>query len=557
MALTGSLGTFHHPGVSRIDYKTLDLDRVLTALLARLWHQGMPSKISRANTLDVEVFVKLFLQHPEAFDGFDREATTRWTATHLMDLVNRNKATEAVASPRPLHGFTYRFRNSRKSRPYGADEQLYEMLATDHGALAQLREFFFSDVDGSTGAITPGPGTDVETQALLHLVELAGKQMQDRPDTGKPRTPYPPLCAEPARQLCQDVMRLLYHQDHMPRTVLVDYLKILFAFHLSLYHLRMMKLLPAVVEAGAVDASCRKGHQGPEAGDRCPYRVRLFLDVEGTPGTAAAALAERSAGIWYRRIPRFVQATYQVKKLDDFAEHLAAKTNKLSRPGGRNYFTPEESLRLLGKPYAKERDAFFLQRVNRVRDEEEDLPAELKQITQLGLSPFDEYIEMLMHYKGRYYRRYFVDCLDSLLLKHRPGALVAQPRGGRSGAGADNAARRFVLDARLLEVLLQVSLLRESGDGSGNLGTAPMRVDEFLALLRERYGLHIDQLPDSDGFFGAHLDDQAALRANSAAFLNRLREIGYYQDMSDAYLTQTITPRYTIGSGPTTGAVIR
>ena len=121
---------------------------------------------------------------------------------------------------------------------------------------------------------------------------------------------------------------------------------------------------------------------------------------------------------------------------------------------------------------------------------------------------------MLMHYRGLYYRGQFVKCLDSMLLKHRPGALLAQPRGGSA-----DTARRFVLDGRLLEVLLQVSLLCEGTDGSGNLVTAPMRVDAFLALLRSRYGLYIDRIPDGDGFTGAHLDDQAALRANSAAFL--------------------------------------
>ena len=330
MALTGSLGTFHHPGVSRIDYKPLDMDRVLTALLARLWHHGMPSKISRTATLDVDVFVKLFLDHPEVFDGFDRETTTRWTVTHLMDMVNRGRADEAVAAPRPLHGFTYRFRNSRKSRPYGADEQLYEMLSEDEGALKGLREFFFSDVDRATGIITPGPDTDVETQALLHLVELAGWRVRDQADTSKPRAPYPPLCAEPAQLLCQDVMRLLYHQDRMPRTVLVDYLKTLFAFHLALYHLRMMKLLPAAVEAGTIPVTCRKGHNSRAAADRCPYRVRLFLDADGAPGTRSAALAEHSADIWYRRIPRFIQATYQVKKLDDFAVSLAKAGTELA-----------------------------------------------------------------------------------------------------------------------------------------------------------------------------------------------------------------------------------
>ncbi|TXC95217.1 hypothetical protein [Streptomyces sp. ISID311] len=561
MALTQSLGTFHHPGVSRIDYKPLDMDRVLTALLARLWHRGMPSKIrGRSGTLGVDVFVDLFLDHPQVFDGFDRETTTRWTVTHLMDMVNRGRADEAVAAPRPLHGFTYRFRNPHKSRPYGADEQLYEMLSADDGALKGLREFFFADVDRATGTITPGPDTDVETQALLHLVEIRGQRVKDLEDTSKPRRPYPPLCAEPARLLCQDVMRLLYHQDHMPRTVLVDYLKVLFAFHLALYHLRMMNLLPAAISTGTVPAACRKGHTSRAEAGRCPYRVRLFLDVDGTPGTPGASLAEHSAEIWYRRIPRFVQATFQLKKLDEFAESLP-DGKAPARSAGRKYFTPEEALRLLDKRRRRERDAFFLQRCTRVRDEgksvqrqdeDKELPPEIKQIIRLGLDPFDEYTEMLMHYRGRYYRGQFVKCIDSMLLKNRPGALLAQPRGG----GAD-AARRFVLDGKLLEVLLQVSLLREDADGSGDLATTPMRVDTFLTLLRDRYGLFIDRLPEGDGFTGAHLDDQAALRANSAAFLNRLREIGYYQDMSDAYLTQTIIPRYALGAAARTGAGTR
>lgn len=541
MALTSVHSKFHHPGVSRVDYKTLHMDRVLTAFLARLWHRGLPSKLSRTGDLTVDDFVDLFLANPDVFEGFDRDTTTRWVNTHLMDLVNRGRVNEAVAGPRPLHGFTYRFRNSRKSRPYGADEQLYEMLAETPSALQELRSFFFSDVDRTTGAIKPGPDTDVETQALLHLVSKAYGKVEDRPDTSKPRRPYPLLCREPARLLAEDVMRLLYHQEHMPRTVLVEYLKILFAFHLALYHLRMIKLLPRAVAAGAVDTSCASGHKGADAAHQCPYRVHLFVDVEGVPGTPAALLAEHSASVWYGRIQRFVKATFEVKKLDEFAEHLMIKRRKLTAPQDRPYFSAAEVLTLLGKGYKSERDNFFDQRVNGVLDDETDPPAEVRQIADLGLSPFDEYIEMLLHYKGRYHRGYIVDCLDSLLLKNRPGALLTQPRGTRG-------ERRFVLDARLLEILLQISLLRPGPDG--NLSTSPMRIDEFLAVLRERYGLYVDQLPDSDGFTGADLDDQVALRANSTAFTHRLREIGYYQDMSDAYLTQTITPRYSMGTTP-------
>ncbi|SDJ28057.1 hypothetical protein SAMN05192558_11463 [Actinokineospora alba] len=543
MALTSGHGSFDHPGLTHVDYKSLDMDRVLTAFLARLWHRGLPSRLSRAGDLDLSVFVDRVLEHPEVFRGFDQETTTRWTSTHLLDMVSRGRAGEAVAGTRPLHGLAYRFRNSRKSRPYGADEQLYEMLTfADTGALQELVGFFFSDVDRATGQITAGPDTDVETQALLHLVTKAYGEVEDRADESKPRKPHPPLCKESALLLAEDVMKLLYHRRHMPRTVLVDYLKVLFAFHLAIYHLRLIKLLPKAVVTGSMDPTCAEGHlqarNGGGTAYLCPNRVQLFVDVEGTPDTAAAVLAEHSVETWYRRIPAFVQATYTVKKLDEFAEHLVHKRNKLSYQPGRSFFTVAELLSLLGKSHKSARDSFFDAKLNSVMDQQDELPAEIRQIVDLKLDPLTEYVETLMYFKGHSRRGYIVECLDSLMLKNRPGALVAQPRGS-------GERRRFVLDARLLEVLLQVSLLRPGPDG--NWRTDPMRVDDFLALLRNRYGLHIDRLPAGDGFAGAQLDDQVALRANSAAFLQRLREIGYYQDMSDAYLTQTITPRYAIG----------
>ena len=106
--------------------------------------------------------------------------------------------------------------------------------------------------------------------------------------------------------------------------------------------------------------------------------------------------------------------------------------------------------------------------------------------------------------------------------------------------------RRFTLDSRMLEVLLQLALLRGSDDNPMELRTVPLRIDEFLKILRERYGLYIDQLPDGDGFGPAIVTDHSALRENRAAFIARLREIGFYSDLSDAYLAQTITPRYEI-----------
>ena len=154
------------------------------------------------------------------------------------------------------------------------------------------------------------------------------------------RRSYPPLYQQAADQLADDVLRLLVHREFIPRTVLVEYLKILFAFHLALYHLKIMKLLPALVR-GDKNASARRRvlpRRHRPAGLRARHR-----------------LAERSAAAWFGRIPAFVRATFTVKKLDDFAEHLARR-NLLPRPSGR-HLRVSDLLPLLGPRYREERTA--------------------------------------------------------------------------------------------------------------------------------------------------------------------------------------------------------
>ncbi|MGH4015788.1 MAG: methylation-associated defense system protein MAD7 [Pseudonocardiaceae bacterium] len=552
MARLGTLHSdFRHPGLSYLNFRLLDMDRVLTAFLARLQHRGLPSRLARHADIGVDSFVAEILdceRRGEGFQGFQRarEITRRWVETDLVDMVNRGKPTQAVAGLRPLHGFTYQFRNSKHSRPAGADEHLYEMLSgalSGRGttALTQLKAFFFEGIDPATERPRPTGHIDVETQALLHLCTSTGNKVDDRPDTSKPRRSYPSLCPSQAELLADDVLRLLYHQEHIPRSVMVEYLKILFAFHLALYHLRLVKALPSVVAAGSSRHRCSRpvdAASPEESGSDCEWRIGLLVDIAGRPGTPVARLAARSAATWQQRLPAYVRAAYEVKKLDEFAEHLVRK-RKLSPAAGGEF--PIDTVLDVGRSreHRSDREAFFAQRLANLLESTDpgSEPPEVTQILGLGMDEYSTYLEILTAYKGEFHRRYLNECLDSLLLKNRPGALLTQPRG---------QPRRFVLDSRLVEVLLQIALLRPSG---GTFHTEPLRVDEFLAVLRLRYGLHVDQLPLDEGFSAPSIDDRAALRDNVRAFTDRLREIGFYSDLSDAYLTQTIRPRYVIGEG--------
>lgn len=537
---------FRHPGLSYLDFKTVDMDRVLTGFLARLKWQGLTSRLARRSDVQVGDFVDEIFDLERSgigFRGFAEAGSVahRWVETHLVDMVSRGRATQAVAGLRPLHGSTYRYRNSKHSRAYNADEQLYEMLAGAPGrrgpaALEGLREFFFSGIDPATGTVQASSRIDVETQALLHLCN-GRSAPDDRPDTRRLRHPYPPFCPASAELLADDVLRLLHHQRVIPRSVLVDYLKILLAFHLGTYHLRLISSLPEMV-TGRGRHRCRlpDGTTAPESsGTDCQFRIGLLVDVVGRSAGPMAELARRSAAHWWQRIPSYIRAAYEVKKLDEFADYLVRR-RALARPPGV-VFGIDDAIGLGQRVnLRKERDAFFAQRLTGLVEsvDADELPEEVTQILDLGLDDRTAYLDILAALRGDFHRKYLTESLDSLLLKNRPGAAIAQPH---------KQARRFILDSRLIEVLLQISLLRAEG---GTFRTRPLRIDEFLTVLRIRYGIYVDRLPNDEGFGPPGIGEHAALRENTRAFTDRLREIGYYSDLSDAYLTQTILPRYRV-----------
>ena len=353
------------------------------------------------------------------------------------------------------------------------------------------------------------------------------------------------MCIGAADLLAEDIQRLLFYKPFMPRAVMVEYLKLLLSFHLALYHLRLLKLLPAWQKLGGANPLClestcpMRAREAREPQGDCPYQLGLFVDLSGNAESAVGRLAERSADGYFRRIPSFVRAYFGAKKLDEFSEHLLRR-GKIIRPVA-TVLSVGELFALQGAPYADEREKFFGERLagllESIADDANGLDAGIAALTKLGLSDFATYIEVLVGLKGSFHRQYIIEALDSLMQKNRAGALLAQTR-------AKNASRRFVLDSRLLEVLLQIAVLRPGGDAG--YFTGQMRIDDLLGFLRERYGLYIDSLPPGEGFKAPSIDERAALRANVQAFTARLREIGYYRDLSDAYVTQTVEPRYAI-----------
>lgn len=550
MSIKGRDKEFRTPKTTYIDFKHIEMDRVLTMLFPRLKFRGYASrKPPRANNLQPDEFVDEILHDEEMqtfFSGFDQypEIVKKWVETELLDVVNRGKANQAVAAPRPLHGETYKFRNAKHCRDYGAAEQIYWMLyearrSKGEASLSMLKNFFFPGIDWVTEKYEAGLNVDVETQALLRFNDQVQQDMRDSREPER----YKPLCIGQADIMADDILRLLTYESYIPRSVLVDYLKTLMAFHLALYHLKLLQMLPKLVKQRSGNDLCgiKECPINPSLNNAlagCPYRVALVVDLGDVNNPHMAELARKSTERLYRQIPVFVQANFVVKKLDEMAEYLSKKTGKLATPAN-GVFSVGDLVSLLKPEHDAERQAYFKFRLASLIEEStsgnQDVDPEIRAVTAMGLGEFESFIEILMAYRGKYHRQYITECLDALLLKNKEHGLLAQAR-------TKGSPRRFVLGSKLLEVLLQIAVLTQD---DGRFVTREMRIEDLLTFLLNRYGLYIDQLPEGNQATSSILD-RRALRLNLEAFKRRLREIGFYEDLSDAYVTQKVSPRYTI-----------
>jgi len=225
-------------------------------------------------------------------------------------------------------------------RDYGAAEQIYWMLfyarkGKGQAARDALKRFFFPGIDLVTDRYDPNASVDVETQAILRLDHQVTQDMKDSKEPSR----FQPLCIGQADIMADDILRLLAYESYIPRSVLVDYLKTLMAFHLALYHLKLLQILPKLVKQRSGNDLCTTKECPINPGldnalEGCPYRVALVVDMGDVNNPHMAELARKSADRLYRQIPAFVQANFVVKKLDEMAEYLGKKTGKLATPRG-------------------------------------------------------------------------------------------------------------------------------------------------------------------------------------------------------------------------------
>lgn len=134
---------------------------------------------------------------------------------------------------------------------------------------------------------------------------------------------------------------------------------------------------------------------------------------------------------------------------------------------------------------------------------------------------------------GDKHRQNFMSALESALMTNEPPGLAVSRRVSRTQNGVRQSLdlRSIVLSSSLLDFLVHRHLH----------GVRGLSLQDFLRLLRERYGLYIDQAPPGLSV------PQSALWDNRRWLEKHLRDLGLLMGVNDAESMKQLKPRYALG----------
>lgn len=506
---------FRNELIFTADAKQINIDYTLVNLFMLLKHNGIrPSQRTRRGEnvfINIEKLKTIFekLEEDGQLEGFkdNPEASELWLRTNLVNLVNRgNTDKEEISSLKPIHLQSYKVRNAQKARDYYSADQVYLMLSHDPKVKEMLINFLSEGWDDNGSGLLLGNKLDVDSLGVLHLIKsISPGFLESNISLNKIK----PILKEQNEKFCEDVRKLLVYKSEIPRGVLIEYLKTITSFHLSLYIQKLIYLLPQMVEMGTTEVE-----------DDWAVVLDVTDNFESKISTFAIADAEKTYNSLYKYIKASFKINSVISKLNLDKSDSASIVKALDIL--KNSITEHETL------FRAFWDIIYNQ-------QDEDDKTLLNEKVKYEETFFDKYVEILVKEKGPYQYKYHLQFIDSVSQKNNERGFLAQGRSKKH-------PRRYVLGTRLLETLVQIQVLHVDKE---KFVTRSLSIEELMENLRDRYGLIINGQNESR-FAEADLNTHIAFKENVEAFKLKLRQIGFYNDLSDAYILQKIRPRYEL-----------
>ncbi len=342
-----------------------------------------------------------------------------------------------------------------------------------------------------------------------------------------------PIAELATQRFSEDIRRFVRaYAPMIPRHAFVELLESCMSIGLTTVITSVIEILFEWTETGVI---CSKQEQKPTS---------FFVDCSNGVDRRLRSLAEQSTDDFMRRIEHFPVVLMALRLLD-YGARYDSKLKKLDIPY-RPYAT--EWLNLLGDLLFERREEarFILYDLERKSAElaerlEEDYPesASILQNDRVQPNPVWRLAEALTALQGRgNTQANLIKLLDSALLTARPNGLAAKRsvirRLSYKAGSQKREVRSLILTDAMLDYLVHLHLLPA---GNKN-GYRTLSFKEFVATLRTRYGLYIDQAPNEMTISNEYL------HLNRLILERRLRDLGLLFGVNDAESMKHLKPRF-------------
>lgn len=538
----------------KVEMNDFDVERLLPSLFYLVVTRGRLRGSRGNDPKSYERYLDALLAHPR-LEGFGDEAgrrlLDRWVRSSVvrMGRVGRARRDEQIEFVLPLTllaykpGFPAEIRRQRNVHVF-----LYKILVEFLRTLdvrpspEALLNAIFQQAFGRGVVIGGGPRydgaydgkTEVDIHTLLCLCYLDGFQATEvsaRKDLSSEPGPALPGVAD---RVGADVLRyLLAYRDLMPSLALTRGLLALVNFELFHYTIRLIYAANALVR----NRTGMQQLQDQQTGNAPELYVDFTRDRGGASDELSRACVDRDleelrvfyeSALWLRTVHRFVQFHPQ------FAERLKG----LDTPG---YL--QSLVGLKGDPRIEARAQAELEAIMNETLEAIDSSVERNEaevffsevLRQAEGNALDASVKLLAEAQRKNAIEAYVKWYWSVGGLRKPyGLLAGNTRGRRNW--------RYAMSDDLLALVMQLALVEDPSGTLSNVTVRPrMRLREFLQFLESRFGVIVDRPP-------AFLDTpstRGAAQENLEALKRRLRQMGYFQALSDDFTTQYLrTPAY-------------
>jgi hypothetical protein len=556
-----------------LDANNLDVEEAISRLFVYLRTGGRPivrtdNPVFTKDTEDAET-PRAVIDAILASDGHHiggvtdeerRELIATWLESHFALMARRGKSKGGdyrMSGLRPLHFCVIKLFNPRVNRQdrylsdflfnvFQNDEVLYRNPDSLFKQFFGLGVKFHGDKElrvdePKLTELANAKKLDIE---LLFLLRLTEPFEVDKFSTRKEDvvSTHSFLCSEQIEMLRRDLQLLFMYREFIPRRELINYMTTLMVFHIALYFFQIVKIVNHASEKKSLPDGRGTLPEPGAARTHAPFDLNIFCDLSNGHDPVAKDLSERCFIDLFKEVETYFRSAYTFRKLEEFASSYLDPKQRQQK--GRDY------IKVLLDGFLKHPDlnGHFNRDIQSVveasRDEETgevdpDLQRVLDICNQRGLNKLQTFVEILLHFQYGTLREQHRKLISGL-------CGVDQERGFIAGKG--RAKRRFVLGNELIEVLIQLAVLRKRAS-DGKFETRPVPIREFVDWLAGRYGILVDRLNVETGVKDEREHINRALTKNYDALKTRLRQLGFFTDLADASNSQVIAPRFKITHG--------